>query len=243
MKVGSFYETKTCGRIRILDYADSKNILVQFENTGEVYSTAKSSIMSGHVSDKTYPTICGVGFVGRGTFKTSEDRKPSQAYSVWTKILKRCYNTTEHGKPSYEGCSVAKEWHNFQNFANWYYKCHIQGWQIDKDLILFGNKEYCKEYCSFVPAEINSFFPRQFAQKSLPGVSPTSSGKFMAQVGRDGGKIYSKVFERAEDAYLEYCKMKDEDARRLAEKWKGRIDLRVYKNLIEFNSHSYLTCK
>lgn len=37
---------------------------------------------------------------------------------------------------------------------NW--KPHMEGWHLDKDILLKGNKVYSPETCAFVPAKINS---------------------------------------------------------------------------------------
>lgn len=74
-------------------------------------------------------------------------RHRTTAYSIWTDLKKRsrvCAGVVKHC-PTYLGCSVSKEFEDFQFFANW---CHAQigygidGYEIDKDLLVFGNKEY-----------------------------------------------------------------------------------------------------
>ena len=72
-------------------------------------------------------------------------------------MMERCYS--EHRKekaPTYIGCSVSPEWHNFQVFAVWFYENYIDGYELDKDIKIKGNKVYCPDACMFVSPADNS---------------------------------------------------------------------------------------
>lgn len=58
-------------------------------------------------------------------------------------------------KPTYEGCTVCDEWLYFSNFKKWFDENYIEGFQLDKDIIIRGNKVYSPQTCCFVPKEIN----------------------------------------------------------------------------------------
>src|SRR5690606_1246030 len=106
--------------------------------------------------DLLKPSVYGVGYLGAGrhNYTTSPE-----AYKKWTAMLSRCYNTKSTGWLSYggDGVRVSKEWHNFQNFAKWFtsYKFKEDGWHLDKDILVKGNKLYCPEFCCIVPRIIN----------------------------------------------------------------------------------------
>jgi hypothetical protein len=73
-------------------------------------------------------------------------------------MLRRCYDLKNHGKtPSYAGCSVSKEWHVFSEFKKWMQSQYWQGMQLDKDLLVAGNKTYSSQACAFVSAATNTF--------------------------------------------------------------------------------------
>src|SRR5690606_12269544 len=81
-----------------------------------------------------------------------------RAYSVWKGILARCYSKRTRLNKSYEGCTISKEWMNYQNFAEWYKKQPNNdktNYQIDKDLLVKGNKVYCKDTCCLLPSRLN----------------------------------------------------------------------------------------
>ena len=69
-----------------------------------------------------------------------------------------CYDENELKKePSYIGCKVCEEWLNFQNFARWIYdnKYECDDLELDKDLLIKGNKIYSPNTCCLLPHEIN----------------------------------------------------------------------------------------
>lgn len=99
-------------------------------------------------------------------------RYRTNAYSVWTDLKKRsrvCSGVAKHC-PTYLGCSVSKEFENFQFFANW---CHaqigysIEGYEIDKDILVPGNKEYHPDRCCFVPQALNTFISKLYSAKGI----------------------------------------------------------------------------
>lgn len=100
-----------------------------------------------------------------------------KAYIVWGSMLTRCYK--DNANLTYNDVTVCLEWHNFQNFAQWYEQnCeyHMQEWELDKDIICKDCKEYSPENCTFVPHEINCLF-RQSPKRELPtGIYETKYG-------------------------------------------------------------------
>lgn len=64
-------------------------------------------------------------------------------YIKWRGMLERCYSKRSLIKnKSYSDCFVNKEWHLLSNFKKWFDKHYIEGWQIDKDILVKGNREY-----------------------------------------------------------------------------------------------------
>ncbi len=104
-------------------------------------------------------TVQGVGYLGDGIYKASVKGKKTQAYVIWCDILRRCYNEKRLKKyPTYKGCTVCDEWHNFQNFAEWFYENYPKDgnrYDLDKDIKFNGNKVYGPETCIFVSHEKN----------------------------------------------------------------------------------------
>ena len=79
-------------------------------------------------------------------------------YRTWKNMLKRCYSDRYQEKcPTYKGCSVSEEWLTFSNFKGWMEKQDFEGVQLDKDLLLEGNKVYSDKTCVFVSGAVNRF--------------------------------------------------------------------------------------
>jgi len=72
-------------------------------------------------------------------------------------MLERCHSPQMLKKnPTYIGCSVCSEWHDFQVFCEWFYDNYIEGYHLDKDIKVDNNKIYSPETCLFVKAGDNS---------------------------------------------------------------------------------------
>ena len=79
-------------------------------------------------------------------------------YRTWDNMLCRCYSEKYQDRnPTYKGCYVWTEWLYFMNFRKWMMKQDWQGKQLDKDLLVVGNKVYSPEACVFVDIMTNSF--------------------------------------------------------------------------------------
>jgi hypothetical protein len=97
-----------------------------------------------------------------------------------------------------------------------------QGKQLDKDLLVAGNKIYSPETCRFVSREINSFLTDSAATRgSLPiGVClHKDTGKFAAQIQTSGrGRKHLGLFDNADSAHEAWLMEKQAIADRLAAK-------------------------
>ena len=109
--------------MKIIGYRSCRDIDIEFINSGyKIYNTTYSNFKSGNLKDFLSPCIYGIGYLGDGKYRCKEkDKKDTTEYSRWYKMMNRCYNEKTLIKhPTYIGCSVDKEWYNFQNFARWY---------------------------------------------------------------------------------------------------------------------------
>ena len=78
-------------------------------------------------------------------------------YKKWRNMIERCYSKTRQSRhPTYIGCTVCEEWLLFSNFKSWMEKQDWQGKELDKDILVFGNKIYSPETCVFVSDRLNS---------------------------------------------------------------------------------------
>ena len=80
------------------------------------------------------------------------------AYRAWSGMLMRAYDERYHEKqPTYSGVTVCKEWHSFRAFRAWWLANYREGYELDKDLLVVGNREYSPDACIYIPSRLNTF--------------------------------------------------------------------------------------
>lgn len=157
-------------------------------------------------------------------------------YYTWGAMLKRGYSEKWKQKnKTYLDVKVCAEWHTFSSFKAWMETQDWEGKQLDKDLLVQGNKVYSPETCVFIPAKVNSFLNRQKASRGdLPVVVTLhrKTGKFLAQC-RNYNKPtqdYLGLYETPEKAHLAWLDRKLELALELS---LMQNDPRIAKALLE----------
>lgn len=239
--VGQKYTTNEGYIAEVIEYVNRSNVTIRL-NDGTVLKRRIDVIKNGQVKNPNHKSIYGVGYIGEGDYTPSKNGVHTQAYRMWKNVLNRCYNEKYLLKrPTYEGCAVCEDWHNFQNFAKWYddnyYEVENQEMHLDKDIIQKGNKVYNPETSVFVPEHINSLFTKRDRKRGkYPiGVHYTSRGnKFISQCMSDGEKIYLGRYNTPEEAFEKYKIFKEEEIKRVADKYKDFIPTKLYKALYSY---------
>lgn len=239
IKIGDVFESTNFGKFKILSYQRCNQVKVKFLNTGYETTTTTSAIFKGSVKDRQAPFVEGVGIVG--DISPNSNFQTRRFYDMWKGMLKRCYNEHAlHKRPSYKGCSVSEKFLNFSSFYTWCLNQigHDQeGWHLDKDILVKGNKVYSPETCCFVPPEINILLAYNKAKESdLPtGVLYSKEKrKYRVQLNINGTRKHVGYFEDVGKAHQAYLKIKNGELLRIAEKWKSLIDENVYLALISY---------
>ena len=97
--------------------------------------------------------------VGICDVASTENGKRTKCYKTWGEMIRRCYDNKYHiRRPTYIGCSVDPEWHLFSKFKEFYETNYREGFELDKDILVPGNKVYSRNTCRFVPKGINCLF-------------------------------------------------------------------------------------
>jgi len=134
-------------------------------------------------------------------------------YDKWTTMLKRCYSPKHHKNyPSYIGCSVCPEWRYFSKFRLWMEGQKWEGMELDKDILVKGNRVYSPDTCCFVPGTINSLFgPGRKKKNNLPEcVKLSRSGKYRVQLRIRPGVTYCKTLPTIKEAHIHALEKKIE---------------------------------
>jgi hypothetical protein len=180
-KVGDIFEARgVSGPYEIISADGCFDIKVRFINTGSFVTTRASAAIRGKVEDPLAKTVLGIGYRGVGPYSTTgKDGNQHTAYKRWANMIRRCYDTGHKAYSDYgaKGVYVNPLWHNLQNYCAWYYSnCPSDDFRIDKDLLVFGNKEYGPEFCRAVPVRINNLFLDKFSVRSAHGMGVKKSG-------------------------------------------------------------------
>ena len=239
--VGKICKSKSSGDFKILKYNGSKDVVIQFLKTGFETIVQLGNIKSGKVKDRYLPSVYSVGILG-SKYPSKVNGRNTKEYDLWYSMLRRCYSDNSKKKrPTYEGCEVSDKFKSYEYFYEW---CHsqigfgVEGWHLDKDLLVKGNKVYSEDSCVFLPSEINSLLTKRTASRGeyLIGVSWYSKSKtFIAQVNKNKGKPENLGYFKTEiEAFNAYKTAKEAFIKEQANKWKGKIDERAYNALMNY---------
>lgn len=243
VNAGERFTTNQGCEIEILEYIAYNKVRIKFlDETGYKRFAATKEILNGRVKNPFYPQVRGVGFFGEGPHKAkiSGTNITTQEYVHWSGMLTRCYYENYHNRfPTYTGCATDQQWHNFQEFAEW---CQWQvgfneGYVLDKDIIIKGNKIYGPETCVFVPSEINSLVVTQVKPgKGVPaGISfQKSCQKYIVSCAVNGKNKNLGRYTCPEEAFAVYKNFKENLVKEKAEEYKQMLDVRAYHALINF---------
>lgn len=236
-RIGENHTTNEGYKVEIVEYINKRNCSVKIGDI-VISEVEYVNIKKGKIKNPYHKSVYDVGYFGVGVYNTIIHKKQ---YRIWKHILGRCYNEIEQEKtPTYKGCSVAEEWYNFQVFAEWfeenYYPEYMEGWHLDKDILIKGNKIYSPETCCFVPHEINILFKKKSSKRvALPiGVSKLKNGKFYARVNKLGVTLFLGYFDTPEEAFQAYKIEKEVEIKRVADKWKSLILTRTYEAIYNY---------
>ena len=236
--VGNTYTSNNYGKFKVVSFLGGVKFSIQFENTGSTYEARAQQIRRGDVYDPLARTKCGVGYFGIGNYNSKEHK---QAYIAWNAMLTRAYSTEYKIRfPTYNDVTVCEEWHNFQNFAEW---CYSQknfgkdGWVLEKDILVRGNKIYSPEFCRFVHYKINALIVKCDARRgNLPiGVSWCSTNNiYAAHANRDGKTVFCGYFHDPIKAFHAYKKQKELIIKEVTNRYKDELDIEVYDAMVNY---------
>ena len=166
--------------------------------------------------------------------------------TVWYSMLQRCHNSKIHKqKPTYSGCAISENFKSLTYFLDWAKKQvghnsrdgEGRKFNLDKDILIKGNKVYSENTCVFVPMEINNLILNSRATRGEFPVGvhyEKSRNKFQAYIRKNGKREYLGRYNTVEEAFLAYKEAKEAYIKEVANKWKDKIDPRVYEALMRY---------
>ena len=157
---------------------------------------------------------------------------------LWRNMIARCYGkNTLKRNPSYQDCYVCDEWLVYSNFKRWFDENYIEGYELDKDIFIKGNKIYSPDTCCFVPHFINSIFTKTNASRGILPIGVKSMGKrYQARLLRYDKSTHLGTYDTPEEAFNAYKQAKESYIKEVATTYynEGRITKRVYDALMKY---------
>jgi hypothetical protein len=168
--------------------------------------------------------VYGVGF-NNADYKIAKCENGKQVwmcpfYRKWKAMLERSHGTKVlKSHPTYKDVSTCKEWHTFSNFREWMITQDWEGKDLDKDLLVEGNKVYSPQTCVFVDSMTNQFTKDGGNTGGLMLGCTFVRGKFHAKCSNPftGKREHLGCFTDELEAHLAWKIRKHELALKLAE--------------------------
>ena len=182
----------------------------------------------------------GIGYNSRRKHESCTNGKNTKVYQTWCDMMKRSYCKIYQDKyPTYVGCEVSDEWHDFQDFADWFEQKPYNdcGYHLDKDVLMNNNKMYSPDTCCFIPHELNLLILNRLPSKSgLPqGVSFHKRDlKFTSRLRVNGKLNHMGYFNCPNEAHQVYKTAKERHIKNEALKWANRIEWSVFVALMNW---------
>ena len=183
--------------------------------------------------------------INDGKFPTRDGGRNTKVYVQWQGMLRRCEGKYKENRPTYAGVTCSETFKSYSYFYQW---CQEQvgfgnkdengsSWQLDKDILIKGNKLYSENTCCFVPQSINKLTN---ICKSTRGDTPIGThlvkrtSKYSAYLQREGARISLGYYNTASEAFSVYKVAKEAYVKQVAEKYKNVLDERLYQALINY---------
>lgn len=245
--VGNTYSSNNYGDYVVEEVVSYGKVKIRFLTTGSVQEILTTQIHTGkirdHSADKVLTPRMGnmvhkVGYNGgdRALIETN-----FKTYQVWCSMLQRCYNpNTEYARRNYKDCEVSDYFKIFPQFLEWW-KMKSDGisvdLQLDKDILVKGNRLYSETTCTLVPRDVNMLLiKRNKARGKYPiGVTYCKrSKKYKAQFSKFNVITNLGSHDSVESAFLAYKIAKEEYVKEVANKYKDVIEEKVYEILMKY---------
>lgn len=236
--LGKTFSSNNYGDFIVVEYVNNKNITVEFIDTGYRTKTATKEINEGKIADRLKPSVFGVGIIG-DKYPTSINNKNLKEYKLWNSIIERCYSDNQKKVfDTYKDCTISDNFLHYEYFYDWCNKqigFNCDNFDLDKDLLVKGNKVYSESTCVFLPKEINKALSTKKSQRGncLIGVRKTKTG-YQSRCNIRGKNYSLGTFKTELEAFNAYKQVKESYLKELAEKWKDQIDHKAYNALIDY---------
>lgn len=233
--------------MKIIEYTNFHNIVIEFQDDYK----AKIRTRYEHFIDKSiknpyHPSVLGVGMIGE-KYPSRINNKKTKEYQTWQGMMIRCFDIKyKESSPTYRDVTCCKEWLLYENFYEWVHSqvnfdkwLNNNKWNLDKDILVKGNKFYSPETCCLVPSNVNNLFVKKNKNKGTLPIGVTKrKNRFFAQCSNFSGQGHETLgyYTCLDDAFLAYKNRKEEIIKQVAETEynKGNITKGCYEAMIRY---------
>lgn len=227
-------------KITVIDYKNSDNVYVEFDN-GYKTKCTWNSFSKGSIKSPYCKTLHNIGYLGEGKYNCD-----NIWYNHWRAMIERVHIKNDNFHRTYSDVTIYENWYNYQIFSKWseqnYYEIPNMKMQLDKDILIKGNRIYSPETCVFVPYIINALLLKSDKMRgNLPiGVywherdqEYRSQCSFVDYNGKRKNK-WLGGYSNPEDAFIAYKIFKELYIKEVADKYKEYIPKNLYKALYKY---------
>ncbi|MGL4453116.1 MAG: hypothetical protein ACRCTZ_18295 [Sarcina sp.] len=236
-KTGEINKNTQGSTMEIVRYKNKSDIDVIFKSGYISKNKMYKDFKSGNIKDYLYPSLLGHGIIGVGKYSKSN----SQQYKIWSGVINRAFNKKyKSNKKTYNDVCVSGDFLNFQKFAEWFDDNNWVGEdaQIDKDILIKGNKIYSAGNCIIVDQRINCLFTKcNKSRGDLPIGCSIRKGRnkiFVSLSVHDGEKsrrVYLGTYDDKNDAFKAYKEFKENYIKDVADEYFKKYQKFPYKLL------------
>lgn len=157
--------------------------------------------------------------------------------SLWHNMYQRCYSDKYHeDSPQYIGCTMCDEWlDDKEAFYDWvrenYYTVGTEQVDLDKDILVKGNKIYSPETSIFAPHSINTYFENLTREP----IYLSKLYKYRMDIFIEGKNINIGYYDTEEKAKKAFIKHKEAAILAKADLYKDSIPRKLYDAMVNWS--------
>ena len=155
---------------------------------------------------------------------------------MYHNMYDRCYSLAYHERsPQYKDCEMCPEWlDDKNNFYDWvlenYYTIDKEQIDLDKDILVKGNKIYSPDTCIFAPHSINTYFENLTREP----VYLQKLNKYRMDIWVENRNVNIGYYDTEEDAKKVFMRHKEALILAKAGLYHDRIPSALYNAMINW---------
>lgn len=234
--------------MKCIEYNGYYNVVIEFQDEFKYRTKINwGEFNKGEIRNPYFKQIFGVGMTGI-KYPVKINNKNTKEYSTWYNMLRRCFDKkVKERNSTYKDVTCCKEWLLFENFYEWLHSqenfdkwINLNRSDIDKDILIKGNKIYSPDTCCLVPHNINGLFCKSNATRgNLPiGVRLNKNKSYTAEccINNNNSQKFLGDYDTPEEAFYVYKEFKENLIKQIAQEEynKGNITKKCYDAMMNY---------